>query len=133
MGFHKDQYLDRPILFTMYTTPLGNIIHNHNLDFHLYADNTQLFISFKPCDSISRQTAISQVEACIKDIKTWMTNNLLKLNDDKTELIILPPVKLPATRKTLSSTLVIHPLHQVWNHLGTLVSCLIQPVVLMIM
>ena len=80
-----------PILFTMYTTPLGNIIrnHNYNLDFHLYADDTQLDISFKPCDSISRQTAISQVEACIKDIKTWMTNNLLKLNDDKTELIIV--------------------------------------------
>ena len=38
---------------------------------------------------MSRQTAISQVEACIKDIKTWMTNNLLKLNDDKTELIIV--------------------------------------------
>ena len=78
-----------PILFTMYTTPLGNIIRNHNLDFHLYADDTQRYISFKPCDSTSRQTAISQVEACIKDIKTWMTNNLLKLNDDKTELIIV--------------------------------------------
>ena len=48
-------------------------------------------------------------------------------------LLLLPPVKLPAARKTLSSTLVIHPLHQVWNHPGTLVSCLIQPVVLMIM
>ena len=78
-----------PILFTMYTTPLGNIIRNHNLDFHLYADDTQLYISCKPCDSISRQTAISQFEACISDIKTWMTNNLLKLNDDKTELIIV--------------------------------------------
>ena len=78
-----------PILFTMYTTPLGNIIRNHNLDFHLYTDDTQLYISFKPCDSISRQAAISQVEACIKDIKTWMTNNLSKLNDDKTDLIIV--------------------------------------------
>ena len=78
-----------PILYTMYTTPLGNIIRNYNLDFHLYADDTQLYISFKSCDSISRQTGISQVEACIKDIKTWMTNNLLKLNDDKTELIII--------------------------------------------
>ena len=114
-----------PVLFTMYTTPLGNIIRNHNLDVHLYADDTQLYISFKPRDSIFRQTAISQLEACIKDIKTWMTNNLLKLNDDKTELLSLPPVKLPAARKTLSSTLVIHPLHQVWNHPRTLVSCLI--------
>ena len=59
-----------PILFTMYTTPLGNIIRNHNLDVHLYADDTQLYISFKPRDSIFRQTAISQLEACIKDIKT---------------------------------------------------------------
>ena len=73
----------------MYTTPLGNIIRNHSLDFHLYADETLLDIPFKPCDSISRHTAISQVEACIKDIKSWMTNNLLKLNDDNTELIII--------------------------------------------
>ena len=80
-----------PILFTMYSTPLGNIIRNHSLDkdFHLYADDKQLYISSKPRDSISRQTAISQVETCIKDIKTWMTNNLLKLNDDQTELIII--------------------------------------------
>ena len=48
-------------------------------------------------------------------------------------LLLLPPVKLPAARKTLSSILVTHPLHQVWNHPGTLVSSLIQPVVLMIM
>ena len=41
-----------PILFTMYTTPLGNIIHNHSLDFHLYADDTQIYISFKPYNSI---------------------------------------------------------------------------------
>ena len=31
---------------------------------------------------------MSQVEACIKGIKTWMANDMLKLNEDKTELII---------------------------------------------
>ena len=42
-----------------------------------YADDTQLYISFQPGVSVS------------KDIKIWMTNNLLKLNDDKTELIVI--------------------------------------------
>ena len=78
-----------PILFTMYTTPLGNIIRKHGLTFHLYADDTQLYISFQPGVSVSKETAISCLEACIKDIKIWMTNNLLKLNDDKTELIVI--------------------------------------------
>ena len=78
-----------PILFTMYTTPLGNIIRKHGLNFHLYADDTQLYISFQPGVSVSKETAISCLEACIKDIKIWMTNNLLKLNDDKTELIVI--------------------------------------------
>ena len=78
-----------PILFTMYTTPLGNIIRKHGLNFHLYADDTQLYISFQPGVSVSKETAISCLEACIKDIQIWMTNNLLKLNDDKTELIVI--------------------------------------------
>ena len=78
-----------PILFTMYTTPLGNIIRKHGLNFHLYADDTQLYISFQPGVSVSKETAISCLEACIEDIKIWMTNNHLKLNDDKTELIVI--------------------------------------------
>ena len=78
-----------PILFTMYTTPLRNIIRKHGLNFHLYVDNTQLYISFQPGVSVSKETAISCLEACIKDKKIWMTNNLLKLNDDKTELIVI--------------------------------------------
>ena len=45
--------------------------------------------SFQPGVSVSKETAISCLEACIKDIKIWMTNNLLKLNDDKTELIVI--------------------------------------------
>ena len=78
-----------PILLTMYTTPLGNIIRKHGLNFHLYADDTQLYISFHSGVSVSKETAISCLETCIKDIKIWMTNNILKLNDDKTELIVI--------------------------------------------
>ena len=59
------------------------------MNFHLYADDTQLYISFQPGVLVSKETAISCVEACIKDKKIWLANNLLKLNDDKTELIAI--------------------------------------------
>ena len=58
-----------PILFTIYTTPLGRIIRNHGLTFHLYADDTHLYIAFKPIDAASKHEAISRIEACVDDIK----------------------------------------------------------------
>eukprot|EP00918_Siedleckia_nematoides_P074179 GHVU01162097.1.p1 GENE.GHVU01162097.1~~GHVU01162097.1.p1 ORF type:complete len:151 (-),score=1.78 GHVU01162097.1:174-626(-) len=48
----------RPILFTLYTPPLANIVRNHNLSFQIYADDTQLYVSFNPNDETddSRKT-----------------------------------------------------------------------------
>ena len=75
-----------PILFTMYTVPLGDIARKHNLDYHFYADDSQLYISFNPnTDTVNR---LNQLEACIADIKRWMLVNFLKLNDDKTEVML---------------------------------------------
>lgn len=85
-----------PILFTVYTTSLGHIIRKHGLSFHLYADDTQLYIAVKPTDNSSISDTIVKIQICVSDIKRWMTKNLLKLNDDKTELLII-------TTKHLSS------------------------------
>ena len=78
-----------PILFTLLTAPLGAIIKLHGLLRHFYADDTQLYIVFNPRDSTSKSDAIAKIEACAADIRQWMTNNFLKLNEDKTELIII--------------------------------------------
>ena len=78
-----------PVLFTIYTTPLGDIIRGHGLTFHLYAADTQLYVAFKPCQSISKQDTITRIEKCVEDIRIWMADNLLKLNDDKTEVIVI--------------------------------------------
>ena len=84
-----------PILFVLYTSPISSIVDRHGLKFHLYADDTQLYIAFKPKDPVSRTSAIASVEACANDLRAWMANNFLKLNDDKTELII---IKAKATK-----------------------------------
>ena len=78
-----------PILFTIYTIPLGEICRRHGVEYHLYADDTQLYVSFKVSDEVELIEAQRRIEMCIKEIKAWMVMFMLKLNDDKTELVII--------------------------------------------
>ncbi len=55
----------------------------------MYADDTQLYITFDPDHEDGEHQARSKLQTCISDIKTWMTLNRLKLNDAKTELLII--------------------------------------------
>ena len=75
-----------PILYLLYTAPLAEIVRSHGLDYHFYADDTQLYISFKDCDV---DVARLRVENCVADICHWMEVNELKLNHDKTEIILI--------------------------------------------
>ena len=74
-----------PFGFKLYTKPLTAITHKHNIQIHLYADDTQLYIPFHPEQS---EQAMGRLEACIEYIRDWMATNFLKLNDSKTEFII---------------------------------------------
>ena len=78
-----------PILFTLYTTPLGAIARKYQLNFHIYADGTQLYMSFKPNNAESLPLVISNIQNCVVDIKSWMTANMLQLNMNKTEVLVL--------------------------------------------
>ena len=59
------------------------------MEFHLYADDTQLYTTFSCDDSIDLTTTISRIESSLFDITNRITTNKLKLNTDKTELFIL--------------------------------------------
>ena len=40
----------RPTLFNVYCRPLGRIIRKHDISYHMYADDSQLYVDFSPCD-----------------------------------------------------------------------------------
>ena len=85
-GMHQGSVLG-PILFVLYTTPLSDIIANHSVNHQLFADDTQFQIS-APLSEVTNLT--KEINACTDDIKTWMTETQLKLNDDKTEALLFP-------------------------------------------
>ena len=60
----------------------------HGLSCHFYADDTQLYCSFKLQD---QATSVQAIESCLNDIDAWMLTNMLKLNRDKTELLVIGP------------------------------------------
>ena len=77
-----------PKLYSLYTRPLGDVIRHHQLDVHFYADDTQLYVSFMNNDTEKRLIAVARFNNCIKDVRTWLTKNMFKLNNEKTEVIL---------------------------------------------
>ena len=67
------------------------------MSYHLYADDTQLYIPFSCNDDLDMKRTITKIESCISDIDKWMTINKLKLNKDKTELLLLYSKHCPQT------------------------------------
>ena len=78
----------RPLNFCMYVYPIGSILRHHGINYYIYADDTQLYITFDLSDP---STALEKNNLCISDIRTWMIKNKLKINDSKTEFLVLTP------------------------------------------
>ena len=75
-----------PLLFIMYTKDLQAIADKYNLGIHLFADDTQIYTCF---ETETLQSVTKRLQDCIGDIKNWMRMNYLKLNADKTEIIVI--------------------------------------------
>ena len=75
-----------PLLFILYTTPLSHIISQSSVNHKLYADDTQLFLSFSPCNF---QQNIQLLQNTISEISSWMASNFLSLNSSKTEFLLI--------------------------------------------
>ena len=68
---------------------MADIIKRHNLRHHLYTDDSQLYVSFKLGSDALLSSAKSTIKICVQEINNWMILDGLKLNEEKTELLLL--------------------------------------------
>ena len=78
-----------PFLFTLFTGPIGAICRRHGIDYQLYADDTQVYLNFNVTNTTDQKMALKKIEACVEEIRIWMIQHRLMMNDSKTEFIVI--------------------------------------------
>ena len=78
-----------PLLFVIYASNLFKVVEKHLPTTHCFADDTQLYLSFKPDDTTSQNDAINAMNKCVDDLRNWMITDKLMINDDKTEFLLI--------------------------------------------
>ncbi len=97
-----------PLLFSLYLLPLANIFRKHQTLYHCYADDIQLYLPVKADENTSLQPLFDW----LGEVKSWMPDNFLQLNDSKTEVLVFGR---PDFANTLSNTLA-HITNTVGSH-----------------
>ena len=73
-----------PVLFSVYIRGLVALLEAHGVKYHFYADDTQFYLQVENVDDTK-----GKIISIVSDIKIWMTKRKLKLNDGKSEIIII--------------------------------------------
>jgi Reverse transcriptase (RNA-dependent DNA polymerase) len=98
----------------LYTSLLSTINSKSSVHHYLYADDTQLFISFS---SNKFRENVSLLENAIAEVSSWMSANLLTLNPSKTEFLLvgllkqLSKIENPFVSMTVGVLSSYHPSH----------------------
>lgn len=71
-------------LFSVYVDPLAELVHSFGFHILSYADDTQIIMSI----SNDLTSVAEKLHFCMSSISGWMKDNTLKLNADKTEVLV---------------------------------------------
>ena len=75
-----------PVLFTLHTTPLSAIISSFDINHHIYADDTQIYMSLSVSNA---KKSLEKLQHCLMSVSAWMTGSKLKLNPSRTEFLLI--------------------------------------------
>ena len=78
-----------PILFILYIKHLQKVAARFGLNIQLYADDSQLYIAFHPMKPEETEELKKKIQECLAEIQNWMVDNYMKLNESKTELLLI--------------------------------------------
>ena len=73
-----------PLLFLLYTADVSVLVNNYGFKMHAFADDIQIVAS---CPVYSINDTVKQLFNCLSDVDVWMSQNRLKLNQSKTQLL----------------------------------------------
>ena len=68
-----------PLLFSLYMLPLSASFDKYGIQYHCYADDTQIYLPVAPQNTCT----LNKLYSCLNDIKSWMACNFLQLKDRK--------------------------------------------------
>ena len=74
----------------MYVCTVSQIFTKASISYHLYADDTQIYISFSPNQS---HDSLSLLSSTLDEVYAWLTSNRLSVNPSKTEFLIIDNVQ----------------------------------------
>ena len=78
-----------PVLFTIYVADFFQIIEKHLPEDQGYADDHQVYLSFRPIPSTNQTASVTAIENCVAELRSWIITNMLMVNDNKTEFLIV--------------------------------------------
>ena len=73
-----------PLLFSLYISPIGDIIDSHGLSGLIYADDTKIYMSIQPSQ---RPEMLRLIEGCLNDMCRWFNDNKLVCNRYQTQFM----------------------------------------------
>jgi len=73
-----------PILFVIYTSGLASLLELYGVSYHFYADDSQIYVQVTNVAHVKERFS-----SLLSDIKLWMARRKLKLNEGKTDIMII--------------------------------------------